>query len=244
LRLFERRRRERRELSFRVQTLETAVDCLLNSPKYVDAEDVGFNGQKFRKAIFGELVRAFAFEAIVETGTYTGNTTGYMARKTGLPVYTCEVNRTYFSVARRRLEDVPNVTLRQSESCAFLRALAKDGVAAKRCFIYLDAHWHEALPLAEEIDVICGSWKDFVVMVDDFQVPGDAGYGYDDYGKAGRLTIADFAPVVARGGLVPFFPSLPSAQETGYKRGSVILARKGEASEILAGLKVLTRGTP
>jgi hypothetical protein len=241
LNLFQKRKREVRELAFRLQTLETAVDCLLNSPKYVDADDVGFNGQKFRKAIFGELVRAFRVEAIVETGTYTGNTTGYMARKTGLPVYTCEVNKTFYSVARRRLEDVPNVTLKLSESCPFLRALAKDGVADKRCFIYLDAHWHEALPLAEEIDIICDNWRDFVIMVDDFQVPGDEGYGYDDYGKAGRLTIADFKEVVARRDLVPFFPALPSAQETGYRRGSVILARKGEASEKLAALDVLSR---
>ncbi len=239
--LFRRRRRELKQLAFRVHTLEVAVDCLLSSPRYVPSDATGFNGQAFRKRIFQELVRAFDCEAIVETGTYTGNTTGFMATTTGLTVYSCEANPTFHAIAKRRLEAIPSVSLALGDSCGFLRDLAKAGVSRKRCFVYLDAHWHEDLPLAEEIELLAKDWPDFVAMVDDFEVPGDPGYGHDDYGKVGNLSLKDFAPVIERAGLVPFFPSLPADKETGYKRGSVILARKGAAEAKLAALSVLRR---
>jgi hypothetical protein len=43
-------------------------------------------------------------------------------------------------------------------------------------FFYLDAHWNEDLPLAEEIDLIFSRSPCAVVMIDDFEVPGDPGF--------------------------------------------------------------------
>ena len=60
-------------------------------------------------------------------------------------------------------------------------------------------------------------------MIDDFQVVGDPGYGFDDYGETGRLTLDYLAPLAGHGFSI-FYPSIPSSEESGMKRGSVVLA--------------------
>ena len=59
-----------------------------------------------------------------------------------------------------------------------------------------------------------------MVVVDDFEVPGDTGYTFDDYGPGKRLCV-DYLPDVPGWGL--FFPSLASAEETGGRRGCAVL---------------------
>lgn len=228
-----------RDISATVQILETTADVLLNSPTYVDSPEVGFNGQIFRKKIFVELLRNIAFEVIVETGTYTGNTTGYMSKMSSLPVYSCELNKTLLSLAKKRLESIPNISFMLSDSREFLLELVKKEMCKKASFIYLDAHWGEELPLKEEIEIISDNWNSFVVMVDDFQVPNDGGYGYDNYGGEQVLSSQHFSKIFTKHNLIPFFPVLPSAQETGYKRGCVILVRQGDMSDKLRTMEGL-----
>ena len=59
-------------------------------------------------------------------------------------------------------------------------------------------------------------------MIDDFEVPGDPGYGFDDYGPGKRLT-AQYLPDEDLAGWRRFYPSLPSSEETGARRGSCVL---------------------
>lgn len=74
-------------LEAEVRRLNLAVDALLVDREYQPSDDVGFNGQRARKKMFSELVAALHPDAIVETGTWTGNTTGYIAEgSTGLLV--------------------------------------------------------------------------------------------------------------------------------------------------------------
>jgi hypothetical protein len=54
-------------------------------------------------------------------------------------------------------------------------------------FFHLDAHWEGDLPLQEEIEIILGRFPNFLIMIDDFRVPGDSGYGFDDYGRGKML---------------------------------------------------------
>ena len=211
--------------------MEAALETYFNNPVYVDSDDIGFNGQKIRKAIFNELCKTFSFEAIIETGTYTGNTSGYMAKQTALPLNTCESNRVLFALARKRLSGIEGVDCYLMDSRDFLNTLANKNISNKRVFIYLDAHCHDDLPLKQEIETICKTWKEFVIMIDDFQVPGDKGYGYDSYAGNQTLSISNFLPVFLQNGLTPFFPALSSGGETGAKRGSVILTRKGNFAE-------------
>src|SRR5204863_9691435 len=72
-------------LEVSVRCLEMAVDAMVVSPKYVPGDDIGFNGQRQRKRIFTDLIATIPFDAIVETGTWLGNTTAYMAQTAGRP---------------------------------------------------------------------------------------------------------------------------------------------------------------
>lgn len=225
----------------RVSDLEIVLDTLVESPTWTHGESIGFNGQRHRKAIFSELTRAFAFDAIVETGTFIGNTTGYLATTSGLPVHTCDAKRRFSAVARRRLDAIPNITFTVGDSRPFLRSLAATELSKQRVFFYLDAHWQEDLPLAEEIETIATHWREYVIMIDDFKVEGDAGYSHDDYGTGKALSLADFGAIISARSLVPFFPSGRSSDESGGRAGSVVLAPRGAQADVVASLGSLRR---
>ena len=228
----------------RIGALETAVGYLLDPMSYTGS-DKGevryFNGQRFRAHIFNAVLHAFDCETIIETGTYLGSTTKYMADRSSLPLHSCEANPVFFAIASKELAQSENVELFLGDSRAFLSDLVSRGVHRKRSFLYLDAHWNHDLPLVEEIEIIAGNWNEFVLMIDDFQVPHDDGYGFDDYGTGKRLTLRDFGSAFERNGLVPFFPRVPSGEETGHLRGCVVLAKRGKLSDALAGLGALTQ---
>jgi hypothetical protein len=93
-------------------------------------------------------------------------------------------------------------------------------------FVYLDAHWNDDLPLAEELEIVFGACPNAIVMIDDFQVPFDDGYGYDDYGTGRSLTAELVEPTIAAHSLQVFYPSTPSLQETGARRGCAVITNK------------------
>jgi hypothetical protein len=187
------------------------------------------NGSLARLKAFDELKRRCSFEAVVETGTYRGESTMFFAAA-GCPVYSSEVNPRYLGYAQARLWSRSNVHFSLGDSRQFLRQLIQDSTVPKdRVFFYLDAHWHDDLPLREEVDLIFRHWTRQVVMIDDFQVPDDPGYQFDDYGEGKKLCL-DYLNPVAHLGFVPFFPALPSSEEVGMKRGWVVLV--GDATSI------------
>ncbi|HUS24342.1 MAG TPA: hypothetical protein VM369_05290 [Candidatus Binatia bacterium] len=200
----------------------------------------GFNGQGHRQRMFREIHERFAPAAIVETGTFRGNTTLLFAQ-TGLPVATAERSPRFQAFALRMLSGYPNVDLRQCDSRAFLRALASEKFHLDECvFFYLDAHWEKDLPLREELEIIFGHWRKPIVMIDDFQVPGTQ-YRYDDYGPGMALTLDYLKPIESLG-FVAFFPSVADTEETGKTRGSVVLCRS-EQAPLLEALPSLKRQT-
>jgi hypothetical protein len=226
------------DLELSVRGLETAVDAIVVNPKYVPGDDIGFNGQRHRKRIFGEIMSALAFDAMVETGTWLGDTTAYMAQTARVPVHSCEVSPRFHALAQKRLVDVAGVHLELSDSRRFLQTLAQGGLAGKRIFFYLDAHWYDDHPLNEEIQIIVDHWSRFVIMIDDFSVPDDPGYDYDIY-RGRPLALDLLQPAIARRELAAFFPAARSADETGRQRGCVVLAPKGELAHTLSLLASL-----
>ncbi len=191
-------------------------------PKVLDGYGV-LNGQVFRQLIFVDLNRVCEFEAIVETGTFVGCTTQFFAENTEVPVFTVESNARAFQLARRRLKSFPNVHSVRGDSVEFLRALPL--APATRAFFYLDAHWEDRLPLAEEVESIASRFSRFVIMIDDFEVPGDAGYGFDDYGPGKQLSLRDF-PFHQDSRLCVYFPRRHSSQESGSRRGCAFLVSR------------------
>jgi hypothetical protein len=67
-----------------------------------------------------------------------------------------------------------------------------------------------------------------VIMIDDFAVPGDEGYTYDDYGPGKQLSLRDF-PFHKDPRVRVFFPSRHSSRESGARRGCIVLASRALA---------------
>jgi predicted O-methyltransferase YrrM len=181
------------------------------------------NGQRWRCLMFAELVHKTAPKAIVETGTYLGTTTEWLAAFQ-LPVFTCEAHRENYGFAKARLQATPNVRVVQADSRAFLTRLLGSPLGAGPNLFYLDAHWNADLPLAEELEIIFGRAPESVVVIDDFEVPGDPGYRFDDYGVGKALTAAYISGTAERFKLHAYYPTTPSSCETGAVRGCVVLA--------------------
>jgi hypothetical protein len=203
-----------------------------------------FNGQQKRLELFLSLVSAGRPAAIIETGTYLGTSTEFMAKAVGLPIFTVEAEDRNFGFARMRLRRFHNVKLAFGDSREFLANFVKHRAAdysGRSLLFYLDAHWGADLPLSGELAIVFSSLSRAIVLIDDFQVPDDAGYKYDDYGTAGALTRDYIAPVVRQYRLTEFYPRAPSATESGLRRGCVVLARDPGLVEALSRLPVLRK---
>ena len=200
-----------------------------------------FNAQEARTSLFSSLVKRVQPAAIIETGTYLGTTTAHMAAF-GRPVFTIEADPRVHGFAKTRLRKWRNVNVLRGDSPVVLHQLF-DGPFSSLCgqplLFYLDAHWKDELPLAKELEIIFGRSKNPIVMIDDFQVADDPGYTYDDYGAGYALTLAYIAPVIAAYGLATFYPSTPSAHETGARRGCVVLARREYGADVLGSISLL-----
>lgn len=224
-------------------------DYLLGRLDYVRfGENIGswggpFNGQRYRQELFTNLIKALQPFAIVETGTYRGTTAVYMA-ETKLSIFTVESNRRFFAFAEARLRHWHNITLMFGDSRKALAEIFSGPLKEfldKPIFFYLDAHWHEDLPLLEEIKIILERNEVAVIMIDDFEVPHDAGYGFDDYGPDKALNALYIDPVVTSRGLHVYYPSTPSVNETGQRRGCVVLVKDPSHDQILSSLPLLKR---
>ena len=214
------------------------IQCLV-MPRLGDKLGGPMNGQEYRRRIFADLVKRCPPAAIVETGTFRGSTTAYFATF-GAPVYSVELNARHAGFAEQRLARHAHVHLYVNNSPDFLRGLANDPAFPKDSVIfYLDAHWYRHLPLAEELEIIFANWRNAIVMVDDFEVPG-TDYTFDDYGPGHALTLAYLDPL-APFNLTPFFPAADSSAETGLKRGCVVLCKESGMITALQGVPTLRR---
>ena len=217
-----------------------------------------FNGQTARQALFVDIIVNTQPRAIVETGTFLGSTTELMSQ-TGLPVFSIELNRRNYGFVRARFWRKRNIKLLPGDSRAALRMLfngALHPLSSRTLFFYLDAHWNDDLPLAEEIDMVFSQCPLAVVMIDDFEVPSDAGYGYDDYGPGKALVLSYIRPIMSAHQLQAFYPSTPSAADypstpiaaAGYaatgllRRGCVVLAKQANGL-VLGSIRLLRPAT-
>src|SRR5687767_9801389 len=84
------------------------------------------NGQQGRQRMCREMLAALPPSAIVETGTFRGTTTEFLAQF-GVPVYSVEAEPRYHAFAAMRLRaSRDQVHLSLADSRAFLRRLASD----------------------------------------------------------------------------------------------------------------------
>lgn len=181
-----------------------------------------FNRQKMRLCVFYEIVSKIKFRNFIETGTYLGMTTKFLstaARKNGAHVYSCEINEEYFEIAKRTVGDLINVHLHRGNSVDFLLGLSP-AVADKTNFVYLDAHWYDYLPLKDELSIL-RDWHNTIVMIDDFKVPFDDGFGWDKYDEDREICMRFVDDVI--GDRPMFFPRYPARREGTFARGYCII---------------------
>jgi hypothetical protein len=200
------------------------------------------NGQAERTELVRQVITQCGIERIVETGTFLANTTVWFAGF-GLPVMTVEINARYFGFSQARLRTHGNVAAHEGNSIDFLRSIIARAVnhTAPTLF-YLDAHWLNHLPLRAEVELITANFSRSVIIIDDFEVPGDPGYGFDDYGAGKRLSLG-YLLQAATPSLAIYFPRIRSEQETGARRGSATLTASSELAEVLDRLPALRRWT-
>ena len=202
-----------------------------------------FNGQQGRAEIFRQLLKCVTFRAVVETGTFRGTTTVFLRRASGLPVYTVEAAPRSFFYAKERFKSESGIYQELGDSRPFLEKLGRTRELAGRVFFYLDAHWREDLPLYEEMQIIARFWEDPVIMIDDFEVPDDPAYDFDDYGPGKRISVS-YLPEEVRSDFCLFWPNMRGEEESGLHRGCVVICRQGPTAEKLAELSVLRPNCP
>jgi hypothetical protein len=202
----------------------------LRRPSYWSGWGSPLNGQVRRREIVRELARAIRFDGAVETGTCRGASTEFFAALFGR-VWTVESDERFFAFSRRRFGADRDVSVELGESRAFLdRFVRGSEIRDMTLFVYLDAHGGDDLPLAGELTTIADADLRSVVMIDDFQVPGDSGYGYDDYGH-GKALVEEYLPASALEGWALMYPAMGSAEETGARRGCCVLASPALAED-------------
>ena len=199
-----------------------------------------FNGQRNRARVFRAIDNRVRFENYVETGTFLGMTTDFLARRAkthGAQVYSCEINERHYAIAQRTVGDRPNVRLQQGNSVDFLRTLSPRLSKATN-FAYLDAHWQDYLPLRDELSII-KDWPSTVVLIDDFKVPFDLRFGWDKYDEEREICLEHIAGTC--GNNPTYFPNYPATEERAAPRGYCIMATSAPLQEVLGGISLLKR---
>ncbi len=201
-----------------------------------------FNGQERRMEAVREMFATVPFAVVIETGTYRATTTLFLRDLTPAPLATIEASSRYYHYARKRLLGAKDITLIRGESSAVIHSIAVDSKWNRDpAFFYLDAHWGETLPLPAELEEIAGGWRNYAVLIDDFRVPDDPGYAYDNYGEGKALAPAILASLADRS-LSIFWPAAPSNSETGARRGCVVIGTTGPVDEGLRSIAGLRLG--
>jgi hypothetical protein len=138
-----------------------AFDPRINHPYIVWHDDPIFEG------FVRHLIESAKPDRWVETGTHMGWTSYWVAKNyPHLPIYTAEIDPSYYELSRQNLAEFPQVSLSHCNSVDFLRRLLpllKSGLS----IFWLDAHWWPPIPLRDECKVVA-SLDRYVCLLDDF----------------------------------------------------------------------------
>lgn len=188
------------------------------------------NGQTARLEIVRALIDKVQPVQIIETGTFRGTTTEWLAGF-GIPVVTIEADELAFRFASRRLARFAHVRVVHGASVAALAALPRE---SDPVLCYLDAHEPASLPLRGELHAIFDRLPRAIVLIDDFAIPDDPGYGFGDYGPGAAVNVEYLQASDLPRGTRLFFPRAPSSEETGHRRGAAVLTGDPRLADVLA----------
>lgn len=207
-----------------------------NKKKFINETLPALNGQINRKKIINQILRSKIIFKVYETGSYHGSSSAFFS-KFKIPVHTCEISKDAYLIAKDRLQKFKKTKISNCSSVSLLKKLKKSN---REIFFYLDAHDPILKnPLSAELDIIFNKFSNFLIMIDDFEVPGDYEYGFDsDYGRILNLS---YIKKFINNNIVIFFPKIKARFETGYKRGSVVISKGAKCIQLCDSINDLKK---
>jgi len=143
----------------------------------------GFHGDLHLQTLVDALAGRVA--AFVESGAGVGSTLGYVARRyPALRALSCEPSEAACELARKHAGVRAGVDVFHEGSAELRERLSSDHAALLDgpVLAWLDTHdYGAAWPLRDEVRFFTARCPRGFVLVDDFQVPGDARFGFDAY---------------------------------------------------------------
>ena len=191
---------------------------------------LGFEGDPHVLPVIKKLAKKNKVGAIIETGTFFGNTTAKFT-ELGVPVVTIESQSKQFSAAYNNLKKKGfDVDKYQDGTIWMVNAHSQDvlgqvidNTGQDSILFYLDAHWESHLPLLNELDHIAKSGVKAVIVIHDFQVP-NTDFGFDVYGgqPLNYEFIKDKLDAIYPNGYNYFYNTVAE----GHKRGLIFVEPK------------------
>lgn len=183
-----------------------------------------FNEDVFMQDAFLELKKKHKIKFVIETGTYHGTTTEWLANNFG-EVGTVEVNKAFYEAANLVLDKYDNVYQYYGNSAEMLEEMIGD-TESKRLLVFLDAHWY-ANPLLGELEVIAACGIKPVLVIHDFYNPFHPEFGYDVYPDQNITYNFDYVSaalekIYGAGGFNHWY----NQEATGAKRGCLFVTPK------------------
>ena len=129
-----------------------------------------FNGDSFIANNFLKFKNKFNIENVIETGTFEGGTTIFLA-KNFKNVFSIECNEESFKKAENNIKNCnANVNLILGKSEEVLFSILNN--VGDNTMFYLDAHWYDHCPLKNELQLIKKFNLKPIITIHDFFVPG------------------------------------------------------------------------
>jgi predicted O-methyltransferase YrrM len=201
-----------------------------------------FNGQVRRTLQIGQISEVFEADLVIETGTYKGSSTPYLATLFQCKTYSIEINKISANIAKKRFFNNHrklNIEVLVGDSVKEMKGILSQTPKDSQIFAYLDAHWLYDIPTEQELNNLIFWGGDWIAVIDDFSVPGDQGYKFDTYGK---IQIG-LALIPKDQMLEVWVPSGPSDEESGVRSGTAYVFSSSQVREKISpsGIKGLTQ---
>ena len=197
---------------------------------------LGFNRECIRAFIFWRLHQHYQCTSFVETGTYHGETTGYVRRTFKTPVFTSEIYPAHHMLSRLHLLWAGGIKFQRCNSPDFLRSVCRPEIIRHNPMFYLDAHWYDYIPLADELATIAERCDKAIVLIDDFFNPWDSRFLFDEYpGFRIDMHVVESAMVSRRKDVSVYLPKYdPTTDPTGKGIGFGVIVM-GQDQELPEG---------
>jgi hypothetical protein len=140
-----------------------------------------FNGDHFLEQKFLELRDKYGIRYVIETGTYHGHTTKWLAENFE-HVATIEVKEENIREAEKIIPS--SVFMFKGSSSEMLWSAIEGMGCPNNMIIFLDAHWYKN-PVLAELKQIAKSHCLPILAIHDFYNPNDPTMGYDKYPEQG-----------------------------------------------------------